>query len=61
MEKQAIETGRRVVIVGGIHKGEHGVVKYFGPVEGLFGGFYGVELDVRTLDSDSCIESCWQE
>ncbi len=46
MEKQTYEMGQRVIVTGGPLKGQHGIVKYFGPVDGTLGNWYGVELDV---------------
>ncbi len=46
MEKQVHEIGSRVSIHLGPNKGQHGVIKYYGNVDGMFGMWYGVELDV---------------
>jgi len=44
--KETFEIGQRVQVSAGPLKGQFGIVKYFGTVEGTLGNWYGVELDV---------------
>lgn len=45
-DDKGLGIGVRIKVEAGPQKGQHGVIKYYGAVEGLFGTFYGVELDV---------------